>query len=57
MVDYKVEDLARNWAQLGRVNLAGSHADLVESIITLEEQLSTFAASMDMLGADCSKLW
>ncbi len=49
-------DLAGSWAQLGRVNLAGGHADLVETVITLEEQLQTFFASMDVLTADVTSL-
>jgi hypothetical protein len=55
--DGQAAELARSWAQLARVNLAGSHADLVETIITLEEQLSLFATSMDLITADCSRLW
>ena len=55
--DCHVGEVARSWAQLGRANLAGSHADLVETIITLEEQLATFTTSMDMLTADCNRLW
>jgi hypothetical protein len=49
-------ELAGSWAQLGRVNLAGGHADLVETVITLEEQLQTFFASMDVLTADVTSL-
>jgi hypothetical protein len=49
-------ELAGSWAQLGRVNLACGHADLVETVITLEEQLQTFFASMDVLTADVTSL-
>ncbi len=49
-------DLTGSWVQLGRVNLAGGHADLVETVITLEEQLQTFFASMDVLTADVTSL-
>jgi len=47
-----VEQLAKDYAQYTRSNLAMNHGDLVETVINLEDQLSTFTQMLQLIDND-----
>eukprot|EP00088_Acartia_fossae_P013194 TRINITY_DN16873_c0_g1_i3.p1 TRINITY_DN16873_c0_g1~~TRINITY_DN16873_c0_g1_i3.p1 ORF type:complete len:160 (+),score=31.97 TRINITY_DN16873_c0_g1_i3:40-519(+) len=51
-----VNRLASDYATLSRSNLATNHADIVEHIITLEEQIATFSEMLQITEKDSAKI-
>jgi len=54
--DKVIEKLAADYAAMSRGNLAVHHGDLVETVITLEEQLNTFTQMIQLIEKDSSSM-
>jgi len=51
-----VNNLASDYASLSRSNLATNHAEIVEHIITLEEQVAEFSEMLQIIDKNGSKI-